>query len=710
MLTDYISASAVAEIGSTVSHVFGVPLVIAKLDGSILFVSDDWPSPKDLPVPEVVKNLITISLVSDKPVVGSLSEETVGLIPIRYDSVDCACGIVHLPATLPVLEERTQQFLQTLEKALGDISIYAIWAKNKHFMDVKGEAKNYRRQFQMGTAPHKEILKGLLDTIVKLGYDTVFLSFADSNLKGLTTAYVAGDESLIPKCIDKCGLGLWCLRVKEPVFVKNPGNDPRCSGGSSEIQTMACWPIFLNENSYAVLFLASRKIKIIEPIQQDFLDALSVYISFALDISNRKRETDKYSRRINAFCEISGVLNSTFDLATVLNLIVDMSATLFNVDRCCVYLKDEFSDEMKLMVAGGLTSGEVSFLAKRFEDRGSSKSTDFGLLDFPIQAKGKEIGYLSIGGFRDGLLSPEDKEVIKTFTNITGVAIENSRIVQNTQRTLSETISALSLAIEARDKTTVGHSAKVRELAVALAKAAGLSESYISTLESASFLHDIGKLGIPESTLNKTGSLSAQEYEDFKRHPVIGAEILSVVSSFGLLSDIVKHHHERFDGSGYPDGLKGDNIPIGARILAIADTFASLISKRSYRFAKDPFEALEMIRANAGKQFDPDLVESLEKVIRRKYLLNVEIDKPHQEGFKQHIQLVPSDMGLTDREAEILCHIAAGMNNKEIAAALYLSEKTVKTHVTHILKKLNLPDRTKAAIYAIQKGLIKSAL
>jgi len=289
---------------------------------------------------------------------------------------------------------------------------------------------------------------------------------------------------------------------------------------------------------------------------------------------------------------------------------------------------------------------------------------------------------------------------------MTGIAIHNSRMFQEAKRTLMETITVLSLAIEARDKSMFGHSEMVRELAIALAEEIGMAEDDISVIEAAGLLHDIGKLAIPESTLNKAGALSAQEYEEFKKHALIGSEILSAVTSFELIRDIVKYHHERFDGSGYPEGLKGENIPLGSRALAIADTFASLVSKRTYRSAKDPFEAMEILKDNSGKQFDPRLIEAFEKVVRKRYYLKIDLENKKNGISQKPIGLAAAELGLTEREGEVLAYIALGMTNKEIAASLYLSEKTVKTHVTHILKKLNLNDRTKAAVYAIQKGLV----
>ena len=182
------------------------------------------------------------------------------------------------------------------------------------------------------------------------------------------------------------------------------------------------------------------------------------------------------------------------------------------------------------------------------------------------------------------------------------------------------TIEALALAIEAKDRNTHDHLQRVRIYALELGKELGLSQSEYEALRAAALLHDIGKLAVPEHIINKPGRLTPEEFEKIKIHPVVGAEILSRVSFPYPVVPIVRSHHERWDGTGYPDGLKGEEIPLGARILTVVDCLDALVSDRQYRRALPLDKAMEEIAELAGKQFDPKVVE----VLKRRY---VELEK-----------------------------------------------------------------------------------
>jgi len=174
------------------------------------------------------------------------------------------------------------------------------------------------------------------------------------------------------------------------------------------------------------------------------------------------------------------------------------------------------------------------------------------------------------------------------------------------------TIEALALAIEAKDHTTHTHLQRVRTYAVEMARELNLSEEQIEALRAAALLHDIGKLAVPEQIINKPGKLTPEEFEKMKVHPIVGAEILERVAFPYPVAPIVRSHHERWDGSGYPEGLAGEQIPIGARILAAVDCLDALASHRQYRPALPLAEAMEKVKEKAGSWFDPQIVSILE--------------------------------------------------------------------------------------------------
>src|SRR5271167_4665479 len=175
------------------------------------------------------------------------------------------------------------------------------------------------------------------------------------------------------------------------------------------------------------------------------------------------------------------------------------------------------------------------------------------------------------------------------------------------------TIEALALAIDAKDHTTHEHLQRVRVFAVEIGKEMGLKEAELEALRAAALLHDIGKLAVPEHIINKPGRLSPEEFEKMKIHPSVGGDILERVNFPYPVVPIVRAHHEKWDGTGYPNGLKGEQIPIGARILAAVDCLDALSSDRQYRRAMPLDAAMEVIAREAGKQFDPRVVEILQR-------------------------------------------------------------------------------------------------
>ncbi len=178
------------------------------------------------------------------------------------------------------------------------------------------------------------------------------------------------------------------------------------------------------------------------------------------------------------------------------------------------------------------------------------------------------------------------------------------------RRLFMGSIKALAQALEAKDEYTQGHSERVAEVSVGIARYLSLGESEIDDMWLAGFLHDIGKIGIQESVLNKPGELTACEWDLIKQHPVLAERILRPIEELSEVIKVVRHHHERYDGSGYPDGLAGSEIPLGARILSVADAYDALTSKRPYRDALSHTDTIAVLEEAAGTQFDPVIVRA----------------------------------------------------------------------------------------------------
>jgi HD-GYP domain-containing protein (c-di-GMP phosphodiesterase class II) len=206
-------------------------------------------------------------------------------------------------------------------------------------------------------------------------------------------------------------------------------------------------------------------------------------------------------------------------------------------------------------------------------------------------------------------LEEANRELRRATRQAQRTATELRKTYRCLQRSFFQSLIGLANALEAKDAYTRGHSERVAGLARSLALAAGLPEVAAETVAQAGLLHDLGKIGIPESGLRKPGALSREEWELMRAHPLTGAQILAPLETFEEGAVIVRHHHERLDGSGYPDRLAGGTIPLGARIVAIADVYDALTSDRPYRRALLPREAMAQLWRERGSTLDGDLVE-----------------------------------------------------------------------------------------------------
>jgi diguanylate cyclase (GGDEF)-like protein len=267
-----------------------------------------------------------------------------------------------------------------------------------------------------------------------------------------------------------------------------------------------------------------------------------------------------------------------------------------------------------------------------------------------------------------------------------------------------QVVEALARAIDARDQGGRGRAERVRDLAVGIAQNVGMCGEELETLQVSSLLADIGKLAVPDYVLSKPGSLTDEELKKVRTHPVVGASILAGVRLAGGILPLVRGHHEWYDGSGYPDGLKGEEIPLGARILAVADVYNALISDRPHRRALTPKQAAEILEKNAGTQFDPDLVAACFKVLARDssqgrfdFIFDADGDSDDflENGFSENQRAALADIAQAQKELLALFEIV------QTTATSLNTEETLDLVMSKIRKILNF---TTGVIYFAERA------
>ncbi|MDD3376645.1 MAG: HD domain-containing protein [Candidatus Riflebacteria bacterium] len=239
-------------------------------------------------------------------------------------------------------------------------------------------------------------------------------------------------------------------------------------------------------------------------------------------------------------------------------------------------------------------------------------------LAMPLKTPDKLLGIIQVANkLNQGKYSSEDIDLLNILSSQLAFVIQNADLFSNLQKAYIDTLSALTGAIDAKDSYTRGHSERVTELSIKLAEECNVPSSEIENIKLGGLLHDIGKIGIPEAVLNKPGRLNDEEFNIIKSHPDLGLHILGKVEFLEHIVPIIRHHHERYDGKGYPGGLKGDNIPLLARIVSVVDTFDAMTTNRPYRKALTIEESLVEIDRCSGSQFDPDIAAKFIKMVRR---------------------------------------------------------------------------------------------
>lgn len=437
------------------------------------------------------------------------------------------------------------------------------------------------------------------------------------------------------------GASGWVIAHRIPYLNNQAQSDPIFYRPDllGDYQCVAAVPLITHEKSIGALWLA-RKTEINE---QD-LKLLSAIADIAANAIHRitlHEQTEQQLNHLLALHQIDLAITTNFDLEDTLNIILSHVRTELKVDAASILLLNEAENTMEYAAGLGFKTGHIKHTKVQIGDgtsgravleqstisssdasQDSSRSALVADERFtshfatPLLIKGQVKGVLEV--FHQTPRNPDRKwfDYFETLATQTMIALENANLLSSLQLKNEEltlaydaTIEGWSRALDLRDHETEGHTQRVTEMALKLADQMGMSQSDKADMRRGALLHDIGKMGVPDAILHKPGDLTEPEWAIMREHPILAYRMLSPITYLHRALDISYYHHERWDGTGYPHGLKGEEIPLAARVFAIVDVFDALTSNRPYRKAWTYEKAYQYIESQAGKHFDPEIVK-----------------------------------------------------------------------------------------------------
>jgi len=424
---------------------------------------------------------------------------------------------------------------------------------------------------------------------------------------------------------------------------EEPGYFEIASGIKSEL----CVPIRVNERIIGVLNVESHEAERFDEDDERFLGTVAGTLGNSIQRLRLFQTEERRRAEAETLQESSAVMATSLDWEQAIDLILDQLARVLSYDSASVQLlRGGF---LEIVGGRGWLDPDV-VLGKRFEVPGENPNSKVirerraiilgdaplayalfreephshirSWLGVPLIAQNQVIGMLAIDSRQADYFTEAHVRLVTAFAHQAAAAIENARLFRSLQQahmdlawSYDTTLEGWGNALELRDKETQGHTTRVAELALGLAHRVGCTEEELRSIRRGALVHDIGKMGISDRILNKPGPLTKKEWDEMRRHPQYAYDMLYPIAYLRPALDIPYSHHERWDGSGYPHGLKGRQIPLAARIFAVVDVWDALLSDRPYRRAWNRRKAVRYIRENAGTHFDPDIAAIFLKMI-----------------------------------------------------------------------------------------------
>jgi len=512
-------------------------------------------------------------------------------------------------------------------------------------------------------------------TIVLVNAEAGVIILVDQTTGELSSHITIADhprEELVQKPewkLDKGVMGA-ILKVGEPAIIPDASEYPIFRDEISKVVgcnvvSALCVPLKRKDKALGVLEIFNKKLtteelkesgKSVAPFteeDQKLIVSLSNEIVMVIENAMLFNQLERKVVELDNLLKATEAIASTLQLDPLLDMIMELSMNVMDAEGCSVLLVDDKERKLQFVAASGAKKEEIKKLSldigegvagwvvqndqplliddvskdarfsKRVDETLGQKTKS--LICIPLKVKDRTIGVMEVINKRgDRTFTEKDMALFKPLSAQAAVAIERARLYEDLEDMYISTVKSLAAAIDAKDPYTRGHSERVTRFSLLIAKEIGLDEKTQKDVQLCALLHDVGKIGVPISVLRKKDKLTDEDWQHIRRHPVLGAEIISPIRQLKELVPNIRHHHERYDGKGYPDNLKEEQIPLIARILAVADTFDALTSERPYRNGLPDKSALEEIEVVKGTQLDPACAEAFLAGYRKGFVIKEE--------------------------------------------------------------------------------------
>ena len=552
----------------------------------------------------------------------SVLEETINRLNFRFEALQKITQLINLASNFEqVLDEVMRLTIELVNAQAGVIILID---------QTTGELSSHitiggRLREELGEEPKWKLNKGVMGAILKVGEPAIISDASEYPIFRDEISKAVGCTVINALCVPLKSKGE-ALGVLE-VFNKKLSTEESKEGDKGVAP-------FTAEDQKLIVSLSNEIVMVIEN---------------AMLFNERERKVVELDNLLKA----TEAIASAMQLDPLLDTIMERGMKVMDAEGCSVLLVDEKEKKLQFVAASGAKKEEVKKLSLNMgegvagwvaqndqplliddvskDDRFSKKIDETltqktkSLICVPLKVKERTIGVMEVMNKRgDRTFTERDMVLFKPLSAQAAVAIERAKLYEDLEDMYISTVKSLAAAIDAKDPYTRGHSERVTRFSMLIAKELGLDDKTQRDVQLCGLLHDVGKIGVPISILRKKDKLTDEDWKHIRRHPVLGAEIVSPIAQLKELIPNIRHHHERYDGKGYPDKLKGEDIPLISRILSVADTFDALTSERPYRNGLADKAAVEEMEVVKGTQLDAACVEAFLTGYRKGFIIREE--------------------------------------------------------------------------------------